>query len=126
MSNVTISGPLFDGRALRAAAVMTEEIIRDVGQEAFHEVGIALDAVLKHPTGYYESQITTDRTTSGVLVHDSGVIYGPWLAGVGSRNETSRFKGYSHWLRARQRTQNRVRSIARPVVRKHVARMNRV
>ena len=122
---VTVSGPLFDGRALRTAAVMTDEIVDSVAQDAFDEVGAALDAFLKNPTGYYESRIAVDRTRDGNIVHDSGVIYGPWLAGVSSRNERSRFKGYAHWQRARQRTQARVASTSAPIVSKRVREMNR-
>lgn len=124
MSKVTATGPVCDGRAITHVSHMTEEIVRDVGQDAVHQVGAALDTVLKNPTGYYESQITIDLAQTTAVVHDAGVVYGPWLAGVSSRNDRSRFKGYAHWQRARQRTQRNVPAVARPVVAKHVRKMN--
>ncbi len=36
------------------------------------------------------------------IIHDSQVIYGPWLEGVSSRNQSTRFKGYSMFRKARQ------------------------
>lgn len=35
-------------------------------------------------------------------IHDSKVVYGPWLEGVSARNQTTRFKGYAAFRRARQ------------------------
>lgn len=121
---VTTTGPLFDGRAQRTAKVMVDEITDELAQEAFEEVGAALDVMLKNPTGYYESQITVDRSRDTAVVHDSGVVYGPWLAGVSSRNQSSRFKGYTHWRRAVQRTQASVERVSQPIVRRRVAEMN--
>ncbi len=124
MSSVLQSGPLFDGRALRLTSVMSDEIAEVVAQKAFEEVGAALGAVLKNPTGYYESRITVDRQRSDMfVVHDQGVFYGPWLAGVSSLNATSRFKGYAHWMRAKQRTEANVAGIAAPVVTKRIRQM---
>lgn len=107
---VTLSGPLFDGRApiimddymkanLDRIAILAEDAVQ---QE--------LDVVLVNPTGFYRSQIKAERRTGtgrthyDVVVHDSGVVYGPWLAGTGSRNApVTRFKGYTHWRKAAQR-----------------------
>ena len=35
-------------------------------------------------------------------IHDSKVVYGPWLEGIGSRNAKSRFKGYAMFRNAKQ------------------------
>jgi hypothetical protein len=37
----------------------------------------------------------------GVVISDRGVVYGPWLEGTGSRNQTTRFKGYASFRRVR-------------------------
>ncbi len=122
---VRATGSLFDGRALRIADIMSSDVNDATAQEAFEQVGAALRAVLKNPTGFYESRITINRARDSVVVDDSGVVYGPWLAGVSSRNQASRFKGYAHWRQATQRTQTLVGRIADPVVRRHVKAMNR-
>jgi hypothetical protein len=51
------------------------------------------------------------------------VIYGPWLEGTGSRNATTRFKGYASFRRAAQVTRSRVRHIAGGVVSQYIKRM---
>ncbi len=74
-----------------------------------------LDAVLQNPTGFYRSKIdsavrSNRAATHDVVVHDSGVIYGDWLAGTGSRNApVTRFKGYNHWRKAAQRIEKLAR-----------------
>ncbi len=122
---VRATGPLFDGGALRIADRMSDDIIEATAQEAFEQVGAALNVVLRNPTGFYQSRIRIKRTRGLAVVDDSGVVYGPWLAGVSSRNQTTRFKGYTHWRQATQRTERRVTRIADPIVRRHVKAMNR-
>lgn len=122
---VTAHGPLFDGRALREAKRLEAGTVDDVAQAVFEEVHDTLDANLKHPTGYYESRIRVDTTRTTAVVDDSGVVYGPWLEGVSSRNRSTRFKGYAAFRRSAQRVQKRVPQITRQTVRTSVARMNK-
>lgn len=56
----------------------------------------------KNPTGHYESVVGIDTAPGGYKLTDHGEIYGWWLEGVGSRNATSRFKGYSIFRRVGQ------------------------
>ena len=106
---VTLSGPLFDGRVLPITDVWLSTQMDRVADRAVEIVGEELGAVLVNPTGSYESQIEADvslgaATSHQVVVHDRGVVYGPWLAGTGSRNApVTRFKGYNHWRRVAQR-----------------------
>ena len=125
MSKVTVSGPITDGRALRAADRMLTTILTDVAQDVEDEVHAALGDFLQNPTGFYESRIRISTVGVDRSVHDSGVVYGPWLAGVSSRNQTSRFKGYAHWRRATQRAQAKVVRTAQPGLRRGVKEMNR-
>ena len=118
------TGPLFNGSALRQSAAMVEEIVEDVANDAFREVQAALGASLQNPTGFYESRIAIDRTRTNAVVHDSGVVYGPWLAGVSSRNATSRFKGYAHWMQAKQRAERNIPQTTARTVRTRVRNMN--
>jgi len=124
MTRVTTSGPLTDGRALRAADRLRVAVVDDVAEDTLAQVQDALGTFLKNPTGFYESQIRVSNAMTDRTVNDSGVVYGPWLAGVGSRNQTSRFKGYAHWRRATQRAQARVKTVTAASVRKHVKQMN--
>lgn len=100
-----LSGPLFDGRLEAAVARAVEEAEQDIADYGVLVVREELGHVLRAPTGYYASQIQTDRARSGVEVSDGGVVYGPWLAGSSERNQSTRFKGYAHWRAAKQRLQ---------------------
>jgi hypothetical protein len=52
-------------------------------------------------TGHYSDSVHGEMSsTMHALLTDSGVTYGPWLEGVSSRNEASRFKGYGMFRRA--------------------------
>lgn len=119
--DVSTRGPMFDGRARRAASAYVNRLERDLAQEGVRIVRDELHKVLKHPTGYYESNIRVER---GAVVTDGGVVYGPWLAGTGSRNfPVTRFQGYPHWLRAVARLRSRKRGIAERLLRRYIGRM---
>jgi hypothetical protein len=53
-------------------------------------------------TGNYRRNISTTITGLNAVITDGGVIYGPWLEGVSSRNTTTRFKGYASFRRVGQ------------------------
>jgi hypothetical protein len=116
-------GPLFDNRAALAAAGYVEEIEQVIAEVGVQKVKVALGPFLKHPTGYYMSQLQASRAFDGWEIHDGGVVYGPWLAGVGSRNRTTRFKGYRHWVIAIQEIRRDAPGIAEFVLDKYLPRM---
>jgi hypothetical protein len=97
----------------------------DIAEFAEEHALALMGAYFKHPTGYYESRVTTTRVSSDVsLVHDQGVVYGPWLEGVGSRNvPVTRFAGYSHWRQTKTVAQARAPQIAERTVRRHLPEM---
>jgi hypothetical protein len=127
MTGVTIevrtTGPIFDGRAQRAVEDLVDELSWQVGMDALSEVQLLLDRSIRNPTPYYETQIRIQRRTDQVVIDDRGVVYGPWLEGTGSRNRTTRFKGYASFRRATQAIQARVPQIANRVVRGYLGRM---
>ena len=73
-------------------------------------------------TGFYRNLIfgVLQDSRHG-LIHDSNVIYGPWLEGTSSRNQTTRFKGYSMFRRTTQQL-NREKG---RIVNGHIARAAR-
>jgi hypothetical protein len=88
---VTTSGPLFNGSAQGAAAHFLETAVGSVADAGVDMMHQQLGAVLKNPTGYYESRITSLTRGSYGEVNDSNVIYGGWL----ERGRTgTRFSGY--------------------------------
>lgn len=123
MTEIFFEGPIFDGRAARAAHDFCHAVADDVAQQGRSDVMSNLNASIRHPTPYYETQITVDRAGTDRIVNDRGIIYGPWLEGVGSRNATTRFKGYHSFRRAAQKLQGEVPRLAAYTLRRFLERM---
>lgn len=98
------------GREAGARAELVEHKVAERGRQLVKE---RLHRVLQHPTGYYESQIATERTGVSWRVTDSDVIYGPWLEGIGSRNfPVTRFPGYFTFRSVTEQLQHEAPAIA--------------
>ena len=110
--DVDVSGALLDGRGPEVLRDFTEQVQQDVGQQAHSEVAQIMDMSFRHPTPYYETQVTVQQRGPDVIVHDRGVIYGPWLEGVSQRNAATRFKGYHMFRLATQRAAAQVEILA--------------
>lgn len=118
-------GPLFDGRAEKAAREFAEDAEREIADTGANMVRTELAHVLKHPTGRYMSHIHTTRVSAHSVVTDGNIVYGPWLEGTGSRNRTTRFKGYFTFRKVTQRLQAKAVPIAEKLLRsKYLRRMN--
>jgi hypothetical protein len=82
---------------------LVSDVNRVVAGQTLAEWHLTLDRSLKHPTPYYETQIMIEpEGVNTWVVHDRGIVYGPWLEGTSSRNQTTRFKGYHALRRALQ------------------------
>lgn len=119
-------GPIFDGRAQRAAHGYCEELEDDLADQAVDELHKEFDLHFKHPTGYYKSQVKVRYGSGEKVVDDGGVVYGPWLEGVGSRNfPATRFRGYASFRRVFQRIDKRSKAYAERLLRtKWIRRMD--
>ncbi len=123
-TSVTFSGPLFDGRGPVIVDRMVRDIASSVTREAGRRVQILGQSMFRYADkshhqvpGKWRSNIHPETRGNEGIVTDSGIVYGPWLEGVGSRNSTTRFKGYRMW---RTTFQNMDRSgaaeVYRPIV----------
>lgn len=100
MINVDIRyrGELFHGGAGASLDRAAHDGEVDVAQDAARHIHVRLARVLQRPTGRYQSTVHVVRTADP-FVDGDGTVYGPWLEGVGSRNATTRFKGYATFRR---------------------------
>lgn len=121
---IKLSGPFFD-RAVRSheIGVLVRDTREAVGAQALADWHENLDKSIRHPTPYYETQPVLQERAGAAVVHDRGVIYGPWLEGVGSRNSKTRFKGYFSLRRAAQSTRGKIAHAVRPAVQHYLAKM---
>lgn len=115
------SGPIFDGRARAAANAYVNRLEQQLAEDGRTILLAELDRVLKTQTPFYATRI---KVEDGHTITDSRVVYGPWLAGVGSRNyPATKFKGYDHWIVTRDRLNSRKRGIGERLLRRYTGRM---
>lgn len=110
-SGMRYDGPLFDYRARRAFSDFREELEEEAAEYALGHIRNTFHTSFKNPTGYYESNVSIKN---GNEVWDGGYggpVYGPWLEGVGSRNNTTRFKGYHAFRNAARALDQRIESM---------------
>lgn len=117
------SGPIFDGRAPAVIAAYLDDVLTEVGGQGLADVHQILNENIKHPTPYYETQIISQRVSVDQVVHDRGIIYGPWLEGTSTRNQTTRFKGYHAFRNARNNLAAKVPELADHVLQKYLPRL---
>jgi len=123
LTRVSKTGPLFNGMAKTAARAFAREASLEIAKQGQQMWITQLNGSMKNPTGYYTSQIVINRQGNDNTVHDSGVIYGPWLEGTGSRNRTTRFKGYHSMRKVRIKLDRMSPRIAERVLQKYLPRM---
>jgi hypothetical protein len=123
LTRVSKTGPLFNGLAKKAARDFTREASLEIAKEGQSMWIAQLNRSMKNPTGYYTSQIQINRAGNSNTVHDNDVIYGPWLEGTGSRNRTTRFKGYHSMRKVNQKLDRKASRIAERVLRRYLPRM---
>ena len=121
--DVTARGPLFDGRADGYVAGYATEARQEVARYAKNRWTGQLVQVIRRPTPYYWTQLRVDERPGASVVHDGGMVYGPWLEGTSSRNRTTRFKGYRSARIVTQQVQARAVEIAESVLPRWLARM---
>lgn len=117
---VNASGPLYNGRATPMLLDSAGDIELDVARKTERLVQARLSQVLQHPTGRYQSTIHVVHTAD-TYVDGEGTVYGRWLEGVGSRNRTTRFKGYYTFRIVGQRAERQ----AGPIADRHLDRLTR-
>lgn len=124
--DVAIKGPLFSGKWDTLVNDMLDDIMYYVGAQALSEVHDVLNANIKRPTPYYETQIDLTKVGETYVVDDRGVIYGPWLEGTSQRNNTTKFKGYAAFRKSAQKLNGsrRVTEIVARVVAEFIARIS--
>jgi hypothetical protein len=104
-------GPLFDHRAAHLMDDFVDELEEEAAEWALDRVQRTFHEEFKRPTGYYESHVRVSNVSGAPQVWDGGWAgpeYGPWLEGVGSRNATTRFKGYHAFRNAAAQLQHRI------------------
>lgn len=135
--DVQMRGPLLErGPAIVRQGVrgMVQAVI-ERGEERLNETlrprpqGVFLSVAEAAPgrasTGHYRRSIHAEmRSDTQGRIDDSGVVYGPWLEGTGSRNQSTRFKGYASFRKTAQWLDREKIAILGPQIRRLVGNLS--
>ena len=122
-TSVRTHGALFDQRGPRIMNEYCDDLEEDGAEWALSHIKGTFHTHFKQPTGYYESNVEIHNTTTGTEVWDGGYagpVYGPWLEGVGSRNNTTRFKGYHAFRKAAMALERRIEGMGERLLHRNV------
>jgi hypothetical protein len=93
-----------------------EEVLDELAEVGSDMVVAQLMRVIRQPTPYYWTRISHRREYADRVVHDAGIVYGPWLEGVSERNRSTRFKGYHTFRIISRQLQSQAGAIADMVI----------
>jgi len=122
-TRVSTQGALFDSRGPRIISEAADDLEEEGAEWALSHIRGTFHTSFQNPTGYYESHVVIHNTAYGLEVWDGGEggpVYGPWLEGVGSRNQTTRFKGYHAFRKAATALERRIEGMGERLLRRNV------
>ena len=111
---IDLIGPFFrkGGEPVRKALQDTIQQLVEMGEQRLDQTlrprpeGVYLRVQQagkgKASTGHYRRSLHAKVSNLAGRIDDGNVIYGSWLEGTSSRNQTTRFKGYSSFRRTAQ------------------------
>jgi hypothetical protein len=118
-----VGGPLFARDVIRQGVRGAVQATLEATAERLSEqlkskpVGVFLsvaEAKGRHSVGNYRRNVGETKTMVSdykAMISDGGVVYGPWLEGTSSRNQSTRFKGYGTFRKTAQYIQKNLRKI---------------
>lgn len=130
--HVNERGPLFSGVAEAELAAAVLAVQKEVASYAEFQWQMNMTESFQNPSDppRYQSHVNVMRRGGDLVVNDgypgSGLAYGPWLEGVGSRNATTRFKGYFALRRAANSVAQKTAAISKPIVDAFIRKANGV
>jgi hypothetical protein len=122
--SIHLSGGLFHGNAAQEVHRLARDLEEEIGNQVRADVQEILNRRIVHPTPYYETQISVERSAESTMVTDHGVIYGPWLEGISRRNQSSRFKGYHAFRNTAQQIEGKISRLLQEPLRRMIARLS--
>ena len=135
-TKVEITGALFKGTAPSVLRKVTNSAVEELLEEG---QGFLFETLRPRPAGVYKTAQEAGRNAStgnyrrnvqasvqnlsGTL-SDGGVLYGPWLEGVSSRNKSTRFPGYFSFRKAQQYMDKKSEKVLNKYMAKFARKMN--
>jgi hypothetical protein len=120
---IKATGPVYDGRWKSSMRELMKDVRTEIGFQALANVRHICDVSFKRPTPYYETQIISQSQGDKTIVHDRGIVYGPWLEGVSHRNVVTRFKGYAMFRKGMQQVEDQFERVVAPAVERFIRKV---
>jgi hypothetical protein len=122
---VNARGPVFGPQARAACTAGLHDGLITLAEFASDRVRDDYDAHHRRPSSppYARSKIHITDDFPTVRVGSGPILYGHWLEGTGSRNATSRFKGYWSFRRSAGWTRDQAHRIVATVMARYLARV---
>ncbi len=131
------TGPLFNkgagNRIMRSGVGGAVKELTEMGEQRLDQMlrlrpaGVYLSVHEAKPgqasKGNYRNNLHASVRGLEGRIDDGGVIYGPWLEGTSSRNQSTRFKGYASFRRTAQRLEKQKPRVVEWYMRKTVRRL---
>lgn len=122
---VTFSGPFFTANPVHIVGDHLDQMRLMVADIAETRVRTHLSTHQRIQTGFNVSHVQVRNISSSLTqVQQTNAVYGPWIEGTGSRNKTTRFKGYWSFRTVSSEMNQRVGTIIASNVRAMVAELN--
>lgn len=116
-TTIVVRGPLLTGASGPIVEEYRRRMTAAVADAGDARVEILHRAFFREPTPIYWEKVVAKPREDYHVVTDGGVVYGPWLEGTGSRNRTTRFKGYWSFRTTTQSLRANAHVIVAPIVR---------
>lgn len=114
-----VGGPISSGKMQRDAAAYSHDVAKSLADSAKDTWLNNLHGSIRHQTPYYTTKIAKRQLSpTRYLIHDHGIIYGPWLES-GEYTPRTRFTGYFSQERAEAEVQAKRGNIARRILRRY-------
>lgn len=122
-TDVEARGPLFDGRAEKAAADAAADIEKSVATLGASMIRSVMDRTFRKQTPFYRLKNVATPTFPGWKIHDQKVIYGYWLEGISRKNRLTRFKGYFIYRRTVGKIREMSKVMGQAIIVRYMGRM---
>lgn len=119
----TFRGPIFGDPAgiVQDHLDQMRLVVADLGEV---RTRAHLSVVQRVQTGFNVSHVQIqNRSADTTVVKNTNATYGPWIEGIGSRNRTTRFKGYHTFRMTGQALRQQLPQIIAPHVRSMVSEL---
>jgi hypothetical protein len=119
--DITPKGPLFNrGQSSEEIDRFIRDGAKAIGDAAVKLSRLKFRAKIQVYTGRFTGRISAIITGSLINVDSRNILYGRWLEGIGSRNATTRFKGYHGFRDTRIIIDRNTKDILQPLMDKMI------